>query len=61
LNRWGLLSAYVLKQANEEYEKKTFAMAKDLDIDILVGAVAKHFGIDRDIMKSPSKQRTVSR
>ena len=51
----------VLKQANEEYEKKTFAMAKGLDIDTLVGAVAKYFGIDRDIMKSSSKQRTVSR
>lgn len=51
----------VLKQANEEYEKKTFAMAKDLDMDTLVDTVAKHFGIDWGIMKSSSKQRTVSR
>ena len=51
----------VLKQANEEYEKKTLAMAKGLDLDTLVGAVAKQFSIDPDIIKSSSKQRTVAR
>ena len=51
----------VLKQANEEYEKKTRAMAKGLDLDTLVAAVAKHFSIDPDIIRSSSKQRTISR
>jgi len=51
----------VLKQANEEYEKKTLVKAKGLDLDILVDAVAKCFDVDSKILKGSSKQRTVSR
>jgi hypothetical protein len=51
----------VLKLANEEYEKKTLFMTKGIGLDTLVGAVAKHFGIGRDIIESSSKQRTISR
>ena len=51
----------VLKQANEEYEKKTLVKAKGLDLDILVDAVAKCFHVDSKILKGSSKQRTVSR
>jgi putative transposase len=51
----------VLKQANEEYEKKTLAKAKGLDLDTLIDAVAKYFDIASKILKGSSKQRTVSR
>ena len=51
----------VLELANEEYEKKTLLMAKGIGLDTLVGAVAKHLGIGRDIIESASKQRTISR
>ena len=51
----------VLEQANEAYEKKTLAMAKGLDLETLIAAVADHFKIDSDIIKSSSRQRTVAR
>jgi len=51
----------VLKQANEEYEKKTLAKARGLDLNTLIDAAAKHFDIDSEILKGSSKQRTVSR
>lgn len=51
----------VLKQANEEYEKKTLAVAKGLDLDMLISTVSKHFSIEPEIIKSSSKQRSASR
>ncbi|MEA1949455.1 MAG: transposase, partial [Thermodesulfobacteriota bacterium] len=50
----------VLKQANEEYEKKTFAIAKGLNLDKLIAAVANHFEIDPSLLASSSRQRTVA-
>jgi REP element-mobilizing transposase RayT len=47
----------VLEQANEAYEKKTLAMVKGLDLDGLIEAVANRFGINPEIVRSPSKQR----
>ena len=51
----------VLKRANEEYEKKTFAIAKGLNLDKLIVAVADHFEIDPSLLASSSRQRTVAR
>jgi chromosomal replication initiation ATPase DnaA len=51
----------VLKRANEDYERRTLAMAKGLDLDGLIDAVAKHFEIDRDILMSSSRQKTFAR
>ncbi len=51
----------VLKQADEEYNKKTFVMVKGIDLDTLINTVAKYFEIDREIIKNSTKQRTVSR
>jgi len=45
----------VLKQANEEYEKKTFAMARGLNLDKLIAAVADHFEIDQILCQSFTK------
>jgi len=45
----------VLKQANEEYEKKTFAMARGLNLDKLIAAVADHFEIDQTLCQSFTK------
>ncbi len=38
----------VLKLANEVYEKKTLALAKGLDPDKLIAAVADYFDIDEN-------------
>ncbi|MDH4206355.1 MAG: hypothetical protein OEV45_12590, partial [Desulfobacteraceae bacterium] len=51
----------VLKQAKEEYEKKTFAIAKGLNLDKLIAVVADHFEIDPSLLASSSRQRTVAR
>ena len=51
----------VLKQANEDYERKTLALAKGLDLKTLIEAVAEHFEIDSDIIKSSSRQRTIAK
>ncbi|MGD8770078.1 MAG: hypothetical protein PVJ06_08540 [Desulfobacterales bacterium] len=51
----------ILKQANEEYEKKTFAIAKGLNLDKLIAAVADHFEIEPSLLASSSRQRTVAR
>jgi REP element-mobilizing transposase RayT len=50
----------VLKQADEDLEKKTLAMAKGLDLEKLIAAVAAHFEMDSEIIKSSSRQRTVA-
>ena len=51
----------VLKLANEEYEKKTFAIAKGLNFDRLVAAVVEHFEMDPSLLASSSRQRSVAR
>jgi REP element-mobilizing transposase RayT len=50
----------ILKQADEALEKKTLAMAKGLDLEKLIAAVADHFEMDSEIIKSASRQRTVA-
>jgi REP element-mobilizing transposase RayT len=51
----------VIRQANETYEKQTLAMAKGLDLEAVMEAVLKHFKLDRVLVKSSSRQRTVAR
>lgn len=51
----------VLKQANEEYEKKSLAIAKGLNLDKLIAFVADHLEIDQDLIISTSRQKTVAR
>ena len=51
----------VLKQANEEYEKKTYAIAKGLNLDKLMARVADHFEIDASLLVTSSRQRIVAR
>ena len=51
----------VLKRANEDYEKRTLAVAKGLDLDRLIEAVSKHFEMDSDIVISSSRQKIVAR
>ena len=45
----------------EEYEKKTMALARGLDLDRLISMVLKNFKIERDILMSSSRQRSVAR
>lgn len=51
----------VLKEVNESYDRKTLAMRKGLDLDILIRAVADHFKLDGDTLTQASKQRIVCR
>ena len=51
----------VLKQAEEEYEKKTLAKAKGLDWDSLMKTTAEFFDIDERTIKGTSKERTTAR
>jgi len=51
----------VLKQANEEYEKKTYAIAKGLDLDKLIAMVADYFKVDASLLLTSSRQRIVAR
>ena len=51
----------VLKKADEAYEKRTLAVAKGLDLNTLIAAVADHFEIDFDIIYSSSRQRAVAK
>lgn len=50
----------VLKRADEEYEQRTLAERRGLDFDIIFQAVANHFKIDPQLLKSASKQRKAS-
>lgn len=51
----------VLKKAGEAYEKKTLALARGLDLNLLIAAVADHFEIESNIIRSSSRQRTVAK
>lgn len=50
----------VLKQANEDYERKTVAVAKGLDTDFLLNQVSDYFGIEPKFIKGSGKQRQAS-
>lgn len=51
----------VLKQAEEDYERKSVAVVKGPDLDTLVDRVSHYFGIAPEALKSASKERVVSR
>jgi len=51
----------VIRRANETYEKQTIAMAKGLDLEAVMAAVLEHFKLDRALVTSSSRQRTVAR
>ena len=51
----------VMRRANETYERQTMAMAKGLDLEAVMAAVLKHLKLDRALVASSSRQRTVAR
>jgi putative transposase len=51
----------VLKRADEEYDRRTLARREGLDLDGLVNRISDYFGIDKEALKSSSKQREVCR
>jgi len=51
----------VLKRANEDYESKTLAIAKGLDIDFIVSEVSKYFDIKPEFIKGSRKHRKMSK
>jgi REP element-mobilizing transposase RayT len=50
----------VLKQANEQFEKRTLAQAQGMDLEQLILAVADHLELDPTLISSSSRQRTVA-
>jgi putative transposase len=50
----------VLKQANEDYERKSLAR-QELTIDRLITVVCDHFSLDPSLLTSQGKQSAVSR
>jgi len=50
----------VIKQANEQFEKKTLALAKGLDLDELIQTVADQLVVDPTLIKSSSRQRALA-
>ena len=53
--------ASVLKQANEDYERRGVATTQGMDLVRLIAIVCDHFGLDSAMLKSPSKQSHISR
>ena len=51
----------VLKKADEDLEKKTLALSKDMDLTHLIGAVSHHFGLNIKQIKSRSRKNAVAR
>ena len=51
----------VLKQTNENYERKTLVRAKGLSIDYIINKVSENFDIKPEFIKARGKQRQVSR
>jgi putative transposase len=51
----------VLKKADEEYDRRTLAQREGQDLDTLVNRISDYFGIDKEALKSSSKQREVCR
>jgi putative transposase len=50
----------VLKRANEQFEKRTLAMAKGLDLEKLILAAAEQLEVDPALINSSSRQRAVA-
>lgn len=50
-----------LNQAREDFEQKTYAQLKGLDLKTLIEKVVEHFNVDLRTIKSPSKQRTAAK
>ena len=50
----------VLKQADEQYEKRTLAQAQGMNLDKLIAAVADHLEIDPILISSSSRQKAVA-
>jgi REP element-mobilizing transposase RayT len=51
----------VLKQSDEEYEKRTLIRSKGMSLEKTIAAVASNYGIDTEILKSASRQRVVAK
>ena len=51
----------VLKRADEAYDRRTSAQVKGVDLDILIDRISDYFKVDKEALKSASKQRDVCR
>jgi hypothetical protein len=51
----------VLAEANEEFEKKTLALAKGVDLEKIIHTVVKCFDVNISLLKSSSRQRVIAR
>jgi putative transposase len=51
----------VLKQANEDYERRLDAGRQDIDLERLVTIVCDHLGLEPAVLGSPTKQSSVAR
>jgi REP element-mobilizing transposase RayT len=51
----------VLKKAHEEFEKKTLAMTKGVNLEKIIETVITHFDMTTSLLKSSSRQRAVAR
>jgi hypothetical protein len=51
----------VLKQANEDYERKTLAREKGFNLDFIISKVSDNFDVKPEFIKNTGKQRKVSR
>ena len=51
----------VLKNANEEYEKRTRFRSRGLRLEKIIDAASEYFEIKREEIKSPSRRRKISR
>jgi putative transposase len=51
----------VLQNAGEQIEKRTLAQRKGIGLDILIGKVADHFGLEPADLRSPGRQRLLAR
>jgi putative transposase len=52
--------ASVLKQANENYARKTVAKMQGLDLEGLITVVCDHFGLNPALLKGPAKQSPIA-
>lgn len=53
--------ASVLKQANEDYERKTAAALQSIDLARLTAIVCDYLGLNPTALKSPAKQSLITR
>jgi biotin operon repressor len=51
----------VLKKANENLEKRTFATVKGIDLNLLIRNVTSHFELKPKQLKSQGRQRAIAR